>query len=479
MIYSDSEESLMVAKNLKIFGTFDGKMGEDGGYFFPFFYSRIGFGIFIFFIDFFVQNLDFSAKIISFVSSSLIPIVSFFFLEKIFKNKFKSFISSVIISFSPLFTMWSGFSVSNSLAIIFFLLSIIYLDSKIFSLFLFLAGITRMEVLIFIPLFFLFFKKNFSSSNQKFLMNFFLGIFLIFLFLFSFYSKKFFLVSEIWETTIRWFFRRDFLFGIFGISLFFLLPKFIKKPFLILLSIFLTLLSREIFLNEMWSSDKIFFLLLLFAIFINFSKLNFSTILILVTSQIIYMPFNYTSSRYIILFFILSSFVISSLFEKFKFLIFLIPFWSIFSFYKMNQGFSWSSPKSFNSEIGPTVSSVLEDKNFSSSDYIVLSSIPESFYLNSNYSVFSVKKYRTTNFQKRYKDFEDLKNKKFLLIFDISTKNAVVPKKNKIEKIISSKTPVEEVFLNKIYFLKNKSFASEESIKIYEVSFDEFLEIIV
>jgi len=50
MIYSDSEESLMVAKNLKIFGTFDGKMGEDGGYFFPFFYSRIGFGIFIFFI---------------------------------------------------------------------------------------------------------------------------------------------------------------------------------------------------------------------------------------------------------------------------------------------------------------------------------------------------------------------------------------------------------------------------------------------
>ncbi|GAB4140446.1 MAG: hypothetical protein Fur0024_1710 [Patescibacteria group bacterium] len=120
----------------------------------------------------------------------------------------------------------------------------------------------------------------------------------------------------------------------------------------------------------------------------------------------------------------------------------------------------------------------LHEKNFSEKDFIIATSIPENFRINSNFSIWSLKDYGTTIYQKEVPNFKDLSKKRFLLIIDISTEKAKLYNKNKTFEIAKTKKPIAEIFIDRIFYLKEKSFVSNEPVRIYEISFEEFKEII-
>lgn len=132
--YPDSYQNLVVAKNITVYKSVAGALGENGMSYPPYFmWSRPVYPLFINLTNLIINDLTRSAQITAFLFGVL-SIAGMYFLNlQIFKNKYAGLAGAFLAAISFNYTIWSGYIMSDTSGIFFlvlFLNSLIYILPK-------------------------------------------------------------------------------------------------------------------------------------------------------------------------------------------------------------------------------------------------------------------------------------------------------------------------------------------------------------
>lgn len=131
LFYPDSYRFLIMARNLQQHFSVMGTLGPGGMPYEPgpYFVFRVGYPVFILLFDQFMHNLEQSAQILSLLAGiSSIPLM-YLLTKRIFDSTSAGIFGAFILAFSFTHTAWSGFALSETLAMFFILASLVFVFS--------------------------------------------------------------------------------------------------------------------------------------------------------------------------------------------------------------------------------------------------------------------------------------------------------------------------------------------------------------